>query len=124
MPRFSKQSKDNLIGVHPDLVAVAYAAIERVDFSITEGVRLIARQRELVKDGKSWTMNSMHLVQADGYARAFDFIPYPFKSWDDLMSFANVIMVLGEEASRLGVPLRFGANWTKTRDFPHVEMPL
>ena len=44
------RSKQNLSGVHPDLVAVVEAAIKITDqdFLVTEGIRNINRQRELV----------------------------------------------------------------------------
>ena len=121
MPRFSKESRDKLVFVHPDLVMVCEHAIKRVDFKITEGLRSRERQRQLVREGKSWTMNSKHLLHPDGYCRAIDFIPYPFNGWEDLLSFAHVLMVFGEEASDLGIPLRFGGNWEQ-RDYPHIEL--
>jgi len=119
---FGRESRRNLEGVHPELVIVAEAAIKRIDFKVIEGIRHIDRQRELVKEGKSWTMDSMHLVQPhDGYAHAIDFIPHPFKGWEDILSFAHVIMVFGEEAARLGVRLEFGGNWSK-KDYPHIQL--
>jgi len=48
------RSKQNLSGVHPDMVAVVTRALEisEKDFSVTEGVRNIERQRKLKKTGK------------------------------------------------------------------------
>ena len=77
MPKFSKRSKEKLKGVHPDLVKVVKEAIKHVDFTVLEGVRSLERQEELVRQGKSKTMNSKHLVQIDGYAHALDIAPYP-----------------------------------------------
>ena len=72
------RSKQKLSGVHPDMVAVVSRAIElsEQDFSVLEGIRHINRQRELVKTGKSTTMNSRHLT-----GHAVDLVPYPV-SWD------------------------------------------
>ena len=52
------RSKQNLSGVHPDMVAVVTRALEisEKDFSVTEGVRNIERQRMLKKTGKSTTL--------------------------------------------------------------------
>ena len=72
------RSRQNLSGVHPDMVAVVTRALElsKQDFSITEGIRHIDRQKELVKTGKSTTLNSRHLT-----GHAVDVVPYPV-SWD------------------------------------------
>lgn len=70
----SKRSRDNLKGVHPDLVKVIYRALEvsDQDFTVIEGLRTIERQRELVRTGFSKTMNSRHLT-----GHAVDVVPYP-----------------------------------------------
>lgn len=64
MYKLSKKSLDRMKGVHPDLVKVVKRAIQisEVDFTVTEGLRDIERQRELVKSGASKTMNSRHLT--------------------------------------------------------------
>jgi peptidoglycan L-alanyl-D-glutamate endopeptidase CwlK len=52
-----------LAGVHPDLVRVVRnAAAGGAMFRVTEGVRTIERQRQLVAEGKSQTLNSRHLT--------------------------------------------------------------
>lgn len=60
----SQRSEQNLRGVHPDLVKVVRRAIKlsRVDFMVIEGKRNEARQRQLVANGQSQTMNSRHLT--------------------------------------------------------------
>lgn len=62
--RFSRRSEKNLEGVKPQLVAVVRRALEltEVDFGITEGLRSKYRQKQLVAEGKSQTMNSRHLT--------------------------------------------------------------
>lgn len=58
---------DTLAGVDFRLALVIFQAAENFTFKhpravrITEGVRLLARQRDLVRQGKSWTMKSKHL---------------------------------------------------------------
>jgi len=76
--KLGTRSLQKLSGVHPDMVAVVKRAIElsEQDFSVLEGIRNINRQRELVKTGKSTTMNSRHLT-----GHAVDLVPYPV-SWD------------------------------------------
>ena len=56
--QFSGRSEKHLIGVHPDLVRVARRALElsEVDFGISEGLRTLARQKQLVAAGASQTL--------------------------------------------------------------------
>lgn len=52
-----------LEGVHPDLVRVVQnAAAGGALFRVTEGLRTAERQRQLVAEGKSQTMDSRHLT--------------------------------------------------------------
>ena len=64
MYTFGKTSMSKLKGVHKDLVSIMVEAISvsPVDFGISEGLRTKERQRELVREGKSQTMNSRHLT--------------------------------------------------------------
>ena len=64
MYTFGKTSMSKLKGVHQDLVSIMVEAIStsKVDFGISEGLRTKDRQKELVREGKSQTMNSSHLT--------------------------------------------------------------
>jgi peptidoglycan LD-endopeptidase CwlK len=59
-----QRSLSRLEGVHPDLVRVVKkaAAMSDLDFTVLEGLRTVARQTQLVKQGASKTMNSRHLT--------------------------------------------------------------
>ena len=61
--RFTARSEENLRGVHPDLVRVIRLALRYslVPFSVSEGLRSMARQREMVRAG-SQTLRSRHLT--------------------------------------------------------------
>jgi peptidoglycan LD-endopeptidase CwlK len=61
--KLSKRSLANLEGVRPELIEVVNFAIQvtRIDFGVTEGLRTVDRQRELVASGASQTMNSKHI---------------------------------------------------------------
>lgn len=71
------KSRQNLQGVHPDLVRVVEHAIQltSVDFQVYEGLRTIERQRQLVAKGASQTMDSRHLKGKDGLGHAVDLVP-------------------------------------------------
>lgn len=111
MAEFSKKSKEKLKGVHPDLVKVLELAITytKQDFSITEGVRIKQQQAIYVQTGKSQTMNSKHLVQADGYGHAIDVVPYPV-SWE-LEKFYPIADAIAKAAKELNVTVRWGGAW-------------
>lgn len=102
----SFRSRQRLSGVHPDLVAVVKRAIEitEQDFSVLEGIRGIERQRKLVKEGKSTTMNSRHLT-----GHAVDLVPYPVSwDWEYFYPIADAMITSCKE---LNIPLRWGGNW-------------
>ena len=112
-----KRSLQNLSGVHPDLVAVVKRAIEitEQDFSVIEGIRNINRQRELVKTGKSTTMNSRHLT-----GHAVDIAPWPI-SWD-WAPFCPIADAMMQAAEELEVDLEWGGDWKSFPDGPHYQL--
>ena len=115
--RLSQRSKNNLSGVHPDLVAVVKRAIEitEQDFSVIEGVRDIERQRQLVAQGKSQTMNSRHLT-----GHAVDLAPYPLSwEWEYFYPIADAMKSAAEE---LEVDLEWGGDWESFPDGPHFQL--
>jgi len=112
----SKRSLNKLKGVHPDLVAVVKRAIEitSVDFGVTFGVRTVEEQQRLVDAGRSQTMNSKHLIQADGYAHAVDLVAYVDGevTWE-LNVYDNVCDAMAQAADELGVAIKWGAAWSE-----------
>ena len=124
--KFSRRSLDNLRGVHPDLVAVVVAALYRyatIDFAVIEGVRDRDRQAEMVRQGKSWTMDSKHLIQPDGFAHAVDLAPWVDGGipWDDWQAFYNLSQAMKFAARYMGVTITWGGDW-EVRDGPHFQL--
>lgn len=136
------KSKGRLAGVSPKLVAVVERAIELTtqDFTVTEGVRTLARQKELYAQGRTApgpvvtaTLNSKHRVQPDGYGHAVDIPPYPI-NWDNtlenLARFDAVSKAMFAAAKELKVKIRWGADWDQDgkprergeSDSPHFEL--
>ena len=111
------KSKKKLKGVHPDLVAVVERAIEisEQDFSVIEGMRSIERQKQLLADGKSTTMNSRHLT-----GHAVDLAPYPM-SWD-WKYFYPIADAMKEAAEELDVKIVWGGDWKSFPDGPHFQL--
>lgn len=76
--KFGPKSLAALNGVHPILQAVAKDAIKlsTQDFCVFEGLRTLARQQILLKQGMTRTLKSYHLKQSDGFSHAMDLVPY------------------------------------------------
>ena len=107
--KLSKRSRDALVGVKPQLVAVVERAIvlTKVDFAVTEGVRTVAKQKELVAKGASQTMDSKHITgdAVDLVAFLGGRISWELNLYDDIADAMKVA------ALELVVPLRWGAAW-------------
>ncbi|MDP2206975.1 MAG: M15 family metallopeptidase [Alphaproteobacteria bacterium] len=116
----SARSRRNLLGVHPDLVRVVERAIQitAVDFAVTEGLRTKARQAELVKAGKSQTMNSRHLT---GHAVDLAAWVGGTVSWDRPHYF-KIAEAMKAAAAELGVAIVWGGDWKTFFDGPHFEL--
>lgn len=101
----SQRSKNNLIGVNPLLVKIAYRALEisTADFAVIEGVRTLEKQKENVKKGVSKTLNSRHLT-----GDAIDILPSAIKpgmEWQPHF-FEPILRAFKQAADEEGVILR------------------
>ena len=135
---FGARSLKNMEGVHPKLVRVLNLAIKKtkVDFMVIEGVRSLARQKQLYAQGRTtpgkvvtWTLNSNHFKKADGFGHAVDILPAPYE-WKDTAPFDAVADAMFAAAKELGVRIRWGADWDRDgkprergeTDSPHWEL--
>ena len=121
MFRFSQRSYNNLAGVRPELVAVATRALalSSVDFGVSEGLRTIERQRQLVASGASQTLRSRHL---NGHA--IDLVAYVDGGirWDWAL-YDQLAKAMKQAAAELRVPLEWGGDWKSFKDGPHYQLP-
>ena len=115
MARFGKRSMRNLEGVHPLLVDWALELVTIVDCSVVSGVRDMTTQRQYVSLGVSKTMNSMHLIQPDGYGHAVDLAPYPIK-WERTRSFDLLAGIGLGLAFKMGIKIRWGGDFNQNMD--------
>lgn len=120
MYKFSERSKSKLSTVDVRLQNLMNVAIKEspYDFKITEGLRTVERQKELVKTGKSKTMNSYHLKgKAVDIAVLIDNkITWDFKYYKEV---ANHIK---EVARKLGYVITWGGDWKTFKDGPHFQI--
>lgn len=121
MFKFSKRSLQRLEGVHPHLRSVMMHAItiSPVDFAITEGLRTIERQRELVVAGASKTLNSRHLT-----GHAVDIAAFIGRElrWDWPL-YERIAEYVKQAAKTVEVPIEWGGDWKRFRDGPHFQLP-
>jgi peptidoglycan L-alanyl-D-glutamate endopeptidase CwlK len=128
-----QRSLDNMKGLHPDLIRVINRASETslTSFVVTEGLRTLERQKELLRIGASKTLKSRHLKQADGYGHAFDFYAYVDTNRDGKITFEEMSSVrlmlpiadaIKKAAAAEKVAITYGGDWRKFKDYPHFEL--
>ena len=141
--RLSARSLDNLRGVHPSLYRATILALlySEYDFTVTEGVRSLDRQKLLVAKGASQTLHSKHLRQPDGFGHAVDVVAVgdldrdgdidaqdKSLTWEPKI-YTAIDAAFERAAGELGVRIRWGGKF-KTRDGgpyfdgPHHELVM
>lgn len=108
-----------LKGVHPDLVRVVVRASQRQAFFVSEGLRTLERQKELLAAGKSKTLNSRHLTGHAVDLYPISKVPIPQMT---LADFKDLAFAMKEAAAAEGVPLNWGGDWRSFVDAPHWEL--
>jgi len=116
-----QRSLSRLEGVHPDLVRVVKkaAALSDLDFTVLEGIRSVERQKQLVSQGASKTMNSRHIT-----GHAVDLAPMIGGEvrWDWPL-YHKLAKIIKSAAADEKVPLQWGGDWRAFKDGPHWELP-
>jgi peptidoglycan LD-endopeptidase CwlK len=114
--------RKRLKGAHPDLrkFVLEAARVSPVRFRVNEVCRSMAKQREYVRRGVSWTYNSRHLN-----CHAADLVPIddngqPIWSWP---TYYKMEPYLKQAAKNVGVPIEWGGDWRRTKDGPHWQLP-
>lgn len=128
MRDWDKTSLERLQGIHPDLRRVMDRALQAAPFPfrVIDGLRTLARQKELVRIGASKTMRSRHLT-----GHAVDIVPLvdldrdgkleteELFSWPLINKLAPVVKAA---AAAEGVAIEWGGDWRTFRDGPHWQL--
>ncbi|MGL5713841.1 MAG: M15 family metallopeptidase [Paraclostridium sp.] len=118
--KFSKRSLSNIEGIDDRLVIVLGLMLELApyDFVVTEGLRTLERQKQLVAEGKSKTMNSRHL---NGKAFDIAILVSGSVTWDKKYydKWASVFLDISK---RLGFDVEWGGSWKSFVDCPHFQI--
>lgn len=116
-----QRSLSRLEGVHPDLVRVVKkaASMSSLDFTVLEGLRTQARQKQLMELGATKTMNSRHLT-----GHAVDLAPMVGGTvrWDWPL-YHQLAVIVKDAAKSENVPIQWGGDWKSFKDGPHWELP-
>lgn len=117
----SKASYSKLKGVHPDLVRVVERAIQisAVDFRVIEGIRTLAKQKELVAVGASQTLKSRHLT---GHAVDLAALVNGKVRWDWPL-YDKIAAAMKQASKELNIPIEWGGDWRTFKDGPHFQIP-
>ena len=115
MPRFGQDSQKKLRMVHPSLRQLFERVVVEFDMKVIEGERSKERQKQLVEEGASKTLNSKHIIQADGWAHAVDVAPYPI-DWNNVAPYYYMAGRIIELARTQGVKVRWGGDWDMDGD--------
>lgn len=128
--RFDSASVRELRGVDVRLASVVlvagaryHAAFPERRLRVTDGLRTIEQQRQLVRDGKSKTMNSSHL---DGRAVDLAIITKGKANWA-VPLYKDFDKWMQEAALSIGLDpgdLLWGGHWTTLRDGVHWQLML
>jgi len=117
---YTTRTAANLATVHPDLQKLAHRADEltEVEFLVTEGIRTMKRQRELVAAGASQTLKSRHLT-----GHAIDIVPLIGSEvcWKS-QAFWLPLEAFRKAARELAIDVEFGADWRTLKDLPHIQL--
>lgn len=128
MRQWDARSLRNLTGIHPDLRRVMDRALQEAPFAfvVTEGLRTIERQRELVRVGASNILNSRHLT-----GHAVDLVPFVDIDKDGKVEveemyawplYYKLAPVIKAAADKEDVAIVWGGSWRSFKDGPHWQL--
>lgn len=115
------KSESRLVGVHADLVRVVRRAADTAPgtFIVLEGLRTLARQRELLARHATTTLKSRHLT---GHAVDLGALVGKQVRWDWPLYY-TLAAVVKDAAQHEQVPIEWGGDWHTFKDGPHWQLP-
>ena len=114
------QHEEKLQGLHQDLVKLIQALdAAGQEFAIIEGMRTLERQRWLLKEKKTTTLNSRHL---SGHAIDIAPVVNGTISWN-WKDFYPLEGAMKRGARELNIPIEWGGDWKTFKDGAHWLLP-
>lgn len=124
------RSEKCLAGVHADLAKVIRAASQHPQpFIVVQGLRTGAQQAAALASGHSTTLHSRHLPHPlDGLSRAVDVVAMTggkvdYAAGHEEKVFGAIADQIKIAAHELGIPVEWGGDWRKFRDYAHLQLP-
>jgi peptidoglycan LD-endopeptidase CwlK len=107
--------------LHPALVRVVKRAalISDLDFTVLEGMRTMARQRQLLAAHATTTLKSRHLT---GHAVDLGAMVAGTVRWDWPL-YDRLAVIVKDAAHAEGVMVEWGGDWPSFKDGPHWQLP-
>jgi peptidoglycan L-alanyl-D-glutamate endopeptidase CwlK len=105
--------RDKLEQAHSDLIRLFELVGKKWDLVVIESVRTPERQKRLLDEGKTRTLQSKHLHRP---SLAVDVAPMPV-DWRDTERFYEFGEYVVDEANGLGIDLRWGGDWDGDGDY-------
>ena len=119
-------SRERLATVHPALRETVFRLGEDFPraYLVVEGRRTFERQKELVSQGKSKTLNSKHLRQKDGWSHAVDLVRVVdgIARWEDEFAIPMAQRMRDRFKNWSEWELVWGGDWRSFHDSPHFEL--
>lgn len=120
---YTERSRRNLEGVHSDLQRVFWETpvVAGYEMCVTEGLRSVERQVELLKKGASTTSNSRHFGPV---GHAFDFAMFSEGEFIKTVNpaYRKQWHAFARTAKRLGIDAEWGGDWASIEDGTHVQL--
>ncbi|MBS9903230.1 M15 family metallopeptidase [Vibrio alginolyticus] len=132
-----ERSLTRLHKLHPKLAACVALAVTLtdVDFTVSETIRAAERQKQLYygTPKRTWTLNSKHMIQPDGFGHAVDLVPLSPSGDPDWDKCLQVKDAMFKAAEILEIKIRWGGDWNQngsskdehqrgSYDGPHFEL--
>ena len=129
---FSKRSIEKIKTCEAQIQVLLEESIKNapIDFAISCGHRTQEEQQKLFAQGR--TEKGLIVTQIDGITKKSKHNYYPSKAFDiyiaekgkewDLKLIKSVASHIQLTAIRLNIPIKWGGNWTKFKDYPHFEL--
>lgn len=119
MFNFSRRSMDQLNTVDPRLkkLAIRVLSVSPIDFTIVQGKRTLSESQQNVKNGTSFLKDPSKSKHITG--EAIDFAPYVNGTidWNNLDNFWTIARLFKQEAEKMGINIRLGADWNGSGDY-------
>lgn len=124
MTELSRVSRERLFTCHPDLQLLVMAVAKRMRLQVIQGHRGKEEQNLYFTTGRSqlaWPFSKHNKLPSEAVDCA-PLQPDGSINWNDLALFREMGATFKQEATRLNLWIKWGGDWQRFKDWPHVEI--